>query len=66
MADNDNHVVTPDHADLAVARRVVNSPAVIGQFAACEWDELGEDGKAWVAAIVREAVRDSRSGARSA
>lgn len=40
---------------LREAEAVVNSPAVIRTFAACEWDELGEDGQAWIAAIVAEA-----------
>ena len=37
------------------AQAVVDSPTVLGVYAACEWDELDDDGKAWVKAIVEEA-----------
>ena len=57
MADNDNIVTLPSADDFAIAERIVNSPSVIGQYAACEWDELHDDGRVWLAAIVREARR---------
>ncbi len=40
---------------LGLAEAVVNSAPVLAVFAACEWDELHEDGRQWVAAIIREA-----------
>jgi hypothetical protein len=43
-------------ADLA-AQEVADSPAVLGVYAAPAWDELHDDGKAWVKAIVEEARR---------
>lgn len=39
-----------------LAEIIVNSEPVITTYAACEWDELSEDGKLWVAEIVRQAV----------
>lgn len=39
----------------AMAEAIVNSDPVIGVYAACEWSELSEDGRAWVTAIVRAA-----------
>ncbi len=39
-------------------KSICNSPNVFKDaYAASEWDELNEDGKAWVAAIVRETER---------
>jgi hypothetical protein len=52
----------PGSADMLRARHIVDSPQVIGQFAACEWDELGDDGKVWIAAIVREAQAAPMAG----
>lgn len=40
-----------------MAAAVVDSPAVLSVYAACEWDCLDDDGKSWVEAIVRETVR---------
>ena len=39
---------------LGIAEAVTNDDQVISIFAACEWDELHDDGKLWVAGIVRE------------
>lgn len=39
------------------AQEVADSPAVLGVYAAPAWDELHDDGKAWVKAIVEEARR---------
>lgn len=38
------------------AEAIVESGPVIGVYASCEWDCLDENGKEWVAAIVREAM----------
>lgn len=48
---------TPAPEWFALAEKIVNSEPVIGTYAACEWDELHDDGKAWIAAIVHEALR---------
>lgn len=48
----------PSSADLRVAEEVVNAPAVVGLFAALEWDELDENGQLWIAGIVRQARQD--------
>lgn len=37
-----------------LAEKIANSPAVISIYASPEWDELSEDGKLWVSAIVQE------------
>ncbi len=61
MADNDNSVIASiirgsGAVDwLCMAESIVDSDPVIRTFASCEWDCLNEDGKVWVAAIVREA-----------
>jgi hypothetical protein len=44
-------------SSLAIAQQVVDSDNVISVYAACEWDELHDDGKLWVSAIVEEARR---------
>lgn len=42
-------------------KSICNSPNVFKDaYAASEWDELNEDGKAWVAAIVQETERRIR------
>lgn len=41
---------------LVAAEAIVNSEPVITIYAACEWDDLHEDGKQWVAGIVRETL----------
>lgn len=38
-----------------LAPQIVNSKPVIGTFAACEWDELDDNGKVWIAKIVQSA-----------
>lgn len=45
----------PTLPEFIEARTVVGSDPVIRVFAACEWDELHDDGKVWLATIVREA-----------
>ncbi len=42
------------------AAAIVDSAPVIRTFAASEWDELHDDGKLWIAAIVQEAVARER------
>lgn len=51
--------VHPTIADMETARQVVDSPPVIHTYAACEWDEMHENGQVWLAAIVREAARNA-------
>jgi hypothetical protein len=46
--------VTPPATATLDAEDIVNSKPVISVFAACEWDELSEDGQAWVEAIIKE------------
>lgn len=41
---------------LGLAEKIANSPEVLSIFAAPEWGELSEDGKLWVAGIVRAAL----------
>lgn len=41
---------------LARAEEITNSDPVLRIFAACEWECLNDDGKLWVAAIVRETL----------
>jgi hypothetical protein len=55
--------VQPTSAEMAAAAAIVDSPAVISAFAACAFDELSDDGKVWIAAIVREAVTRERQRA---
>lgn len=38
-----------------VAAAIVNSAPVIAVYASCEWDELHDDGKVWIAEIVHQA-----------
>lgn len=47
---------TPLSEMLGLAETVTDSPDVIGVFASCEFAELNDDGKLWVAAIVRETL----------
>jgi len=39
------------------AQAIVDSDPVLRVFAACEWDELRDDGKEWTAVIIREALK---------
>lgn len=41
---------------LIVASLIADSDPVLRTFAASEWDELHDDGKLWVAAIIRETL----------
>ncbi len=47
-------------ADHQRARAIVESPSVLATYAAPEWDELTEDGRQWIIAIVREATHGLR------
>lgn len=47
---------TPLSAFLALAGAITDSQPVISIYAACEWDDLHDDGKQWVAGIVRETL----------
>jgi len=49
----------PTTAEMQTAQHIVDSPPVIHTYAACEWDEMHEDGQVWLAAIVREAARNA-------
>ncbi|WHO37854.1 hypothetical protein PMI04_014935 [Sphingobium sp. AP49] len=44
-------------AELRLAHAIVDSDPVLRVFAAVEWDCLGDDGKQWIAVIIREAQR---------
>lgn len=46
--------VTP--VDWDIARQIVDDPHALGVYAAPEWAELGEDGKAWAKAITEVAL----------
>lgn len=49
-------------SDMALARQaraIANSDAVMGIFAAPEWEELHDDGKEWIIGIVRETIARS-------
>lgn len=41
----------------AMAKEIIDNAPVIYIFAASEWDEMNEDGKLWLTAIVREAYK---------
>lgn len=47
---------TPLGDMIGVAEAITDSEPVISVFAACEFNELNEDGRLWVAAIVRESM----------
>lgn len=47
----------PSPAELRFAEAMVNSEAALRTFATCEWDELGDDGKVWIAIVIREAMK---------
>lgn len=51
---------TPE--SLRIAREIVDSSRVLRTFAACEWDELTDDGKHWISAIVQEAQARAVTG----
>ncbi|MDE2595983.1 MAG: hypothetical protein KGL44_03800 [Sphingomonadales bacterium] len=51
--------MSPQEAFL-LAQSICESDPVLRTFAACEWECLNDDGKEWVTAIVREAVRRTR------
>lgn len=55
MPNLSRETALPSTYELAAA--IVNSKPVLGVFAACEWDELSDDGKLWIAEIVAEAGR---------
>ena len=44
------------------ARQVAQSDPVLTTFAAPEFDELNDDGKAWIVAIVHETLARAASG----
>ncbi|KQM76725.1 hypothetical protein ASE70_08105 [Sphingomonas sp. Leaf22] len=48
--------VLPTSTFTGMAEAICDAPSVLRTFAAPEWSELNEDGKQWVAAIVREAL----------
>lgn len=52
--------VQPSPAVVTLAARIVDSHPVISAYAASEWTELTDDGKVWIAAIIREAIRQPR------
>jgi hypothetical protein len=52
--------VAPTGLEMMVAEELVNRPAVVGAYASSEWDEVGEDGQVWLAALIRECRRFDR------
>lgn len=46
----------PPSTFLGMAEAICDAPSVSQIFAAPKWDGLSDDGKQWVAAIVREAL----------
>lgn len=51
------------HSFMAIAEDIADSDAVLrSAYAAVEWDSLDENGKEWIAAIVREAFARSAEG----
>lgn len=36
---------------------VVDSTPVLSVYASCEWEELNDDGRTWICAIVQEALK---------
>ncbi|SFG09219.1 hypothetical protein SAMN05518801_10779 [Novosphingobium sp. CF614] len=53
-----------DAAAFRLARQIAESDPVLSVYAACEWDELNEDGQRWVAEIVRQAFALAMGGDR--
>lgn len=51
----------PAAEKFALAASIVDSDPVIRTYAAPEWDELHNDGKVWIAAIVSETQRRGQS-----
>ncbi len=51
--------IQPTGVEMQIAEDYVNRPSVVGAHASCEWDELGEDGQVWIAALIREARREN-------
>ena len=47
--------IQPTARDHRIAREVVDSHPVVSAYASCAWDELHDDGRVWMAAVVREA-----------
>lgn len=50
----------PSQEQMSEAKAIVNSDEVLSVFAACEWDELNDDGHVWLAAIVKLAQDRAR------
>jgi hypothetical protein len=50
----------PSPAEMRAAACIVDSDPVIAAYAACEWNELDDNGRVWIAAIVREAAGQPR------
>lgn len=47
----------PTQAEIRFAEAMVNSDAALRTSATSEWDELSDDGKAWIAIVIREALK---------
>ena len=47
----------PTPEELRFAEAMVNSDAALRTYASNEWDELHDDGKTWIAIIIREAMK---------
>ena len=50
----------PSPEDFRLAHAIVDSDPVLRVYAATEWDCLDDDGKTWLAVIIREASRQAQ------
>lgn len=57
LAEPFKRLPNPVADDWALAASINNCDAVMKVYAAPEWDELSDDGKAWVVALVQEMRR---------
>lgn len=47
----------PTPEEFRFGQAIVDSDPVLRIYAACEWDCLSDDGKTWIAVIIREAIK---------
>ncbi|MES2157511.1 MAG: hypothetical protein V4512_06875 [Pseudomonadota bacterium] len=47
----------PTQEEIRFAEAMVNSDAALRTFAASEWGELSDDGKSWIAIVIRESLK---------
>lgn len=56
--------VQPTSAEYRTAERIVDSHPVISAYGSCAWEELHDDGRVWLAAVVREAFAEGTQQSR--